>query len=199
MKHLVCNVMAAIPVVFFSGWANAETQHTLVELETSSGTIVLELFDDKAPKTVENFINYVDSGYYSSTTFHRVIKGFMVQGGGLDENMAPKPTKPPIPNEADNGLNNLRGTVAMARTMEPHSATSQFFINTVDNSFLDFKAKSPQGWGYCVFGKVVKGMDIVDSIEKQPTTQRSGHKDVPVTPIKIIRAQKVTEVTSSEQ
>jgi len=151
-----------------------------VRLETSLGTIVIALDSQKAPKTVDNFLAYVRDGFYNGTIFHRVIRGFMVQGGGFTETMQQKTTKAPIKNEADNGLKNLRGTVAMARTSDPHSATAQFFINTVDNAPLDFTAKTGQGWGYCVFGRVVEGMDLVDAIEKEPTTFRGGAGDVPV-------------------
>jgi cyclophilin family peptidyl-prolyl cis-trans isomerase len=135
-----------------------------VTLETSKGTIVLELYPEKAPKTVENFLAYVKSGHYAGTVFHRVIPGFMVQGGGMTADGQQKATRAPIQIEADNGLRNDRGTVAMARTNDPNSATSQFFINTVDNGFLNFKSKDAQGWGYCVFGKVTSGMDVVDAI-----------------------------------
>lgn len=150
-----------------------------VSLTTSKGTIELALYPDKAPKTVANFVEYVNAGYYEGTIFHRVIKGFMIQGGGMTEEMQPKPNRKPIPIEADNGVKNLRGTIAMARTADPNSATSQFFINTTDNDFLNFKAKTPQGWGYCAFGKVTKGMEVVDLIEKVKTGTRAGHQDVP--------------------
>ena len=135
-----------------------------VTIETSKGTIVLELYPDKAPKTVENFLAYVKAGHYAGTVFHRVIPGFMVQGGGMTATGQQKATRASIQNEADNGLKNDRGTIAMARTNEPHSASSQFFINTVKNDFLNFKSKDVQGWGYCVFGKVTSGMDVVDAI-----------------------------------
>jgi cyclophilin family peptidyl-prolyl cis-trans isomerase len=135
-----------------------------VTIETSKGTIVLELYPDKAPKTVENFLAYVKAGHYAGTVFHRVIPGFMVQGGGMTATGQQKATRATIQNEADNGLKNDRGTIAMARTNEPHSASSQFFINTVNNDFLNFKSKDVQGWGYCVFGKVTSGMDVVDAI-----------------------------------
>lgn len=162
-----------------------------VSLETSLGNIIIELNPAAAPKTVENFLSYVNDGFYSGTIFHRVIKGFMIQGGGFTENMKEKPTRPAINNEADNGLLNLRGTIAMARTNDPHSATSQFFVNTVNNSFLDYKAKTGRGWGYCVFGKVVAGMDVVDAIENQPTTVKSPYQDVPVTPVIIKKASVI--------
>lgn len=159
-----------------------------VRLETTKGNIVIELDKAKAPKTVENFLSYVDSGFYEGTIFHRVIKGFMVQGGGLTENMQQKATNAPVINEGDNSLKNLRGTIAMARTQDPNSATSQFFINTVDNQFLDFTAKTLNGWGYCVFGRVVEGMDVVDAIEKGPTTSKGMYRDVPAETVFIKKA-----------
>jgi peptidyl-prolyl cis-trans isomerase B (cyclophilin B) len=159
-----------------------------VRIETNLGNMVVELNSAAAPKTVENFLQYVRDGHYNATVFHRVIKGFMIQGGGFTEDLQQKSTRPPIPNEADNGLKNLRGTIAMARTADPNSATAQFFINTVDNAFLDFTAKTPKGWGYCVFGKVVEGMDAVDAIEKQPTTSKRIGGDVPVTSVIIKNA-----------
>ena len=163
----------------------------LVELTTSKGTIVIELDAQKAPKTVENFLAYVKDGFYSGTIFHRVIKGFMIQGGGMDANMGRKQTKPPIQNEADNGLKNMKGTIAMARTGDPHSATAQFFINTVDNDFLNHTSKDPRGWGYCVFGKVAKGMDVVEAIEAAATASKMGHQNVPVDPVTIDGAKVV--------
>ncbi len=159
-----------------------------VLLETTSGDILIELFADKAPVTVENFLSYVKEGFYSNTIFHRVIKGFMIQGGGLTMRMEDKATHAPIKNEADNGVANARGTIAMARTSDPHSATAQFFINTVDNDFLNFSSPTPQGWGYCVFGQVVEGMDVVDKIEKEKTTSRGIHSDVPVSSVLITNA-----------
>ena len=160
----------------------------MVKLETTLGDIVLELDEDKAPITVKNFIQYVRDGFYSDTIFHRVIDGFMIQGGGFDAEMHQKTTGPPIKNEADNGLSNQRGTIAMARTPDPHSAGSQFFINLKDNPFLDHKEKSAQGWGYCVFGKVVEGMDVVDKIKKVQTGRAGHHDDVPLEPVSIIKA-----------
>ncbi len=141
----------------------------VVDIVTSAGTIRAELWPDKAPKSVANFLQYVDDGYYDNTIFHRCIVGFMIQGGGLTEQWKEKPTRAAIGNEAENGLRNVRGTLAMARTSAVHSATSQFFINTVDNAFLDHEAKTDDGWGYCVFGQVLSGMDVVDSIERAPT------------------------------
>ena len=166
----------------------AATDNVKVSLTTTQGTIQLELYPDKAPQTVANFVEYVKSGFFAGTIFHRVIKGFMIQGGGLTDEMQRKPTQKPVAIEADNGLKNSRGTIAMARTADPNSATSQFFINTVDNAFLDFKAKTPQGWGYCVFGRVTEGMDVVDAIEAVSTTNQAGHQDVPVEAIVISEA-----------
>ena len=158
---------------------------TQVDLTTTLGTIRIELDEERAPQSAANFLQYVNSGHYAGTLFHRVIKGFMIQGGGLDASMKAKPTQAPIANEANNGVKNARYTLAMARTSAPHSATSQFFINTVDNGFLDFKAESPQGWGYAVFGKVVAGTEVVDAIEGQSTGSRGGHSDVPKTDVVI--------------
>ena len=152
----------------------------LVLLETTSGDILIELFADKAPDSVANFLAYADEGFYENTIFHRVIKGFMIQGGGLDMRMNPKEHRDPITNEAANGLKNTRGTLAMARTSEIHSATCQFFINTVDNAFLDHTEETPQGYGYAVFGMVVEGMDTVDKIEKTKTKDTPHYEDVPV-------------------
>ena len=160
----------------------------MITLKTTLGDIVIELNHEKAPITAKNFEEYVKSGFYKGTIFHRVIKGFMIQGGGLNSQLEQKKTNAPIKNEADNGLKNDRGTIAMARTNDPHSATAQFFINTVDNSFLDFRSKDLSGWGYCVFGKVVEGMDVVDKIEKAKTTTVSYYQDVPVETIEILDA-----------
>ncbi|CAN7350190.1 peptidylprolyl isomerase [Rhizobacter sp. LjRoot28] len=165
------------------------TQH--VELQTNHGTIRIELDDAKAPESVRNFISYVEKGHYDGTVFHRVIKGFMVQGGGFEPGMKQKPTDAPIQNEASNGLKNAHYTLAMARTSAPHSATAQFFINTTNNGFLDFKSESPQGWGYAVFGKVVAGTEVVDAIEGVKTTRKGGHDDVPVEDVVIQSAKLV--------
>ncbi len=159
--------------------AEAEEGNPRVRLETGKGVIVLELDAKAAPKTVENFLAYARDGFYDGTIFHRVIKGFMVQGGGFTADMKQKKTNDPVENEADNGLVNARGTIAMARTNDPHSATGQFFLNTVDNTFLNHKGKNAQGWGYCVFGKVVEGLDVMDAIEKIATGSKGGHQDVP--------------------
>jgi len=160
-----------------------------VELRTSMGTIVLELDREKAPQSVDNFLQYVKSGHYDGTIFHRVIPGFMVQGGGFTPDMQEKPTKGRIKNEAGNGLRNTTGTVAMARTPDPHSASAQWFINVSDNGFLDFKAPTESGYGYAVFGKVVKGMDVVNRIAKVQTGSKGPHGDVPTKPVVIERAQ----------
>jgi len=165
-----------------------DAANPLVLLETSSGDILIELFPDKAPKTVENFLAYVDSGFYDNTIFHRVIKGFMIQGGGYNPRMDEKPARDPVENEADNGLKNERGAVAMARTADPHSASAQFFINLADNDFLDHTAKDAQGWGYCVFGRVSEGMEAVDAIAKVKTGARGMHDDVPVDMVLIASA-----------
>ena len=156
----------------------------MVELQTSQGKIVIELNAEKAPKTVENFVKYVNQGFYNDTIFHRVIDGFMIQGGGMTKDMKEKPTSGKIRNEANNGLKNKRGTIVMARTPDPHSASSQFFINLVDNAFLDFTSEqSPQTWGYAVFGRVVEGMDVVDRIAKVKTGNSGMHQNVPVEPV----------------
>ena len=170
-------VAAAIP----AAWAQN------VRLQTSAGDIVLKLHANKAPRTVENFLKYVRAGHYDGTVFHRVIESFMIQGGGFDAQMNQKPTRPPIPLEARNGLNNVRGTVAMARTAVPDSATAQFFINVVDNAFLD-AANARDGNGYAVFGQVVEGMDVVDRIRAVPTAARGPHQNVPTMPVTIRKA-----------
>ncbi len=151
----------------------------MIKLQTNFGDITLELDADKAPETVKNFLAYVESGHYDGTIFHRVIDGFMIQGGGFTPDMQQKPTQAPVKNEADNGLKNARYTIAMARTNDPHSATAQFFINVSDNAFLDFKSPTGNGWGYCVFGKVVEGSDVVDRIKDVPTGNKGFHQDVP--------------------
>jgi peptidyl-prolyl cis-trans isomerase B (cyclophilin B) len=163
----------------------------MIKLTTNHGVISLELNAEKAPKTVANFLAYVEAGHYDNTVFHRVIKNFMIQGGGMEPGMKQKPCKAPVENEAANGLRNKRGTVAMARTNDPHSATAQFFINTVDNDFLDFKAPTGQGWGYCVFGEVAEGMDVVDKIRAVRTGNKGFHQDVPVEDVIIEKAEVV--------
>jgi len=177
----------------FSLAAQAEGPQSMpqVKLETSLGDIVIELNQEKAPQTVANFLAYVEDGFYNGTIFHRVIPNFMVQGGGFDADFSQKDTRPAIQNEADNGLSNKRGSLAMARTNDPHSATAQFFINVVDNDFLDFRGKAPSGWGYAVFGEVVTGMDVVDAIRNVDTTMRGPHQDVPAENILILNATKL--------
>ncbi|MFP3563147.1 peptidylprolyl isomerase [Paraburkholderia sp. IMGN_8] len=160
----------------------------MVELHTNHGVIKLELDAEKAPKSVENFLNYVKAGHYDNTVFHRVIDGFMIQGGGFEPGMKQKPTAEPITNEANNGLKNVNGSVAMARTNDPHSATAQFFINVNDNDFLNHSSPTPQGWGYAVFGKVVEGLDIVEKIKKVKTGSKGFHQDVPVDDVVIEKA-----------
>jgi len=151
----------------------------VILFETTLGNITLELFETDAPETTANFKQYVEDGFYNGTIFHRVIDGFMIQGGGFEPGMIQKETRDPISNEASNGLANNRGTVAMARTMDPHSATAQFFINVTDNDFLNFRSETPDGFGYCVFARVYDGMDVVDAIRAVDTTHRAGHSDVP--------------------
>jgi peptidyl-prolyl cis-trans isomerase B (cyclophilin B) len=163
----------------------------MIHMHTTYGLITLELDEQKAPKTVANFLTYVREGYYDGTVFHRVIDNFMIQGGGFLPGMRQKPTHQPIENEAKNGLRNARGTIAMARTSEPDSATSQFFINVVDNTFLNHTATTPAGWGYCVFGKVTDGMQVVDQIKVMPTNTKQNHQNVPVTDIVIQKMEVV--------
>ena len=162
-----------------------------VRLTTNKGVITLELNAEKAPKTVANFLSYVESGHYNGTIFHRVISNFMIQGGGFDEDFNQKPTQAPVENEADNGLSNVAGSVAMARTMDPHSASAQFFINVKDNDFLNHTSKTPQGWGYAVFGQVVDGMDVVEAIKGVATGNKMGHQDVPKDNVVIEQAEVV--------
>jgi peptidyl-prolyl cis-trans isomerase B (cyclophilin B) len=162
-----------------------------VQMETSAGTLRIELDDAQAPLSTANFLAYVNSGHYDGTVFHRVIKGFMLQGGGFEAGMKQKPTQAPIKNEANNGLKNKRYTLSMARTNDPHSATSQFFVNVADNAFLDFKAENASGWGYAVFGRVVAGTEVVDAIEKVQTGRKGFHDDVPLEDVVIIKATEV--------
>jgi peptidyl-prolyl cis-trans isomerase B (cyclophilin B) len=163
----------------------------VVKLHTSHGTIVIELDEAKAPATAANFLQYVRDGHYDGTLFHRVIDRFMIQGGGFDSSMQQKPTRAPIRNEADNGLKNKNNTIAMARTSDPHSASAQFFINVADNDFLDHKAATPDGWGYCVFGRVLEGQDVVDKIRGVRTSTKGMHRDVPAENVLIERAEVV--------
>ena len=191
MNRVACVVLA---VAVIAGVAVAEGANPQVRVETNKGVIVMELDADKAPKTVENFLGYVKTGHYIGTIFHRVIPNFMIQGGGVTQEFQGKPLRPPVINEANNGLSNKRGWVAMARTSEVNSATAQFFINLKDNQFLDFKSATPEGYGYCVFGKVVEGMDVVDKIAAIPTGAAGPYQqDVPKDPVVII---KVTQVTT---
>ncbi len=174
-----------------SGSAAAGAANPRVAIQTSKGQIVVELFADKAPQTVANFLAYTDSGHFDGTIFHRVMPGFMIQGGGFTAAMSQKPTKDPIQNEAANGLKNTRGTLAMARTSDPHSASSQFFINLAGNGFLDHTGKTSQGWGYAVFGQVVEGMETVDAIAQVKTGRSGPHSDVPVEPVVIESVKRV--------
>ena len=167
---------------------DSKEKNPKINIETTKGKIVLQLNSEKAPVTVSNFLEYVKSGHYDGTVFHRVIQNFMIQGGGFTADMRQKAVNDPIKNEADNGLKNDRGTIAMARTPNPHSATAQFFINTVDNSFLNHKSKDMNGWGYAVFGKVIEGMGVVDTIASVKTGIKGGHRDVPVEPVVILKA-----------
>jgi len=163
-----------------------------VQMVTSAGTLRIELDDEKAPASTANFLSYVNKGHYDGTVFHRVIKGFMIQGGGFEPGMKQKPADAPIRNEANNGLKNKRHTLAMARTSDPHSASAQFFVNTVDNDFLDFRAENAQGWGYAVFGRVVEGADVLDKIENVRTGRKGMHDDVPLEDVLIERATEVS-------
>lgn len=165
----------------------------MVNLHTPLGVISIELDHASAPATAANFLQYARDGFYEGTLFHRVIPNFMIQGGGLEAGMTQKPTRSPIRNEADNGLKNQVGTIAMARTSDPHSATSQFFINVKDNDFLDHRGPTSQGWGYCVFGRVVDGMDVAQAIARVPTTSRRGHQDVPVDDVVITTVEVISE------
>lgn len=174
----------ALVVALLAAVAPASPHHPRVTLDTTKGVIVIELYPEQAPKTVDNFIKYVKAGHYDGTVFHRVIAGFMIQGGGYDANGTEKPTRPPIENESNVGLSNARGTIAMARTGDPHSATAQFFISVVDNTRLDY-SKTPQRWGYTAFGKVVQGMDVADAIAAVQTSQPG---DKPVVPVSIRKA-----------
>jgi len=196
MKRILPSVIGLLAVLALAATA-AQAQspaaaNPKVALDTSKGKIVIELYADKAPKTVKNFLTYVKAGHYNGTIFHRVIPGFMIQGGGFTPDMTEKKTRPPIPNEADNGLQNQRGTLAMARTPDPNSASAQFFINVANNGSLNFRSKTPEGWGYAVFGNVVEGMDVADAIVAVPTTTKGPYGDVPVQPIVIRKATVVS-------
>ena len=180
MKAVIIAILIVFGVVLAAGAADQLVGNPKVVLETSKGKIVIELYLQKAPETVVNFLDYVDAKFYDGTIFHRVIPNFMIQGGGFTSDMKRKPGKGPIKNEADRGLKNDRGTIAMARTGDPHSATAQFFINSANNDFLDHKNKTQQGWGYAAFGKVIEGMDVIDAISAVKTTKRGSFRDVPV-------------------
>ncbi len=188
MKSLLSPSLAALAAAFalavpMFAETPAPAKNPVVVVKTSLGTFKAELYQDKAPGTVANFLKYVDDKFYDGTIFHRVIDGFMIQGGGMDKDLAKKPTRASIQNEAKNGLKNTTGTLAMARTPDPHSATAQFFVNVKDNAFLDYPGSD--GWGYCVFGKVTEGMDVVDKIKAVPTGTKGGTPNVPVTPVVI--------------
>ena len=185
MKIKLIVVLGALVTMVTAGASMAAAGNPKVEMETSKGKIVIELLPEKAPETVKNFLNYVDAKYYDGTIFHRVIPKFMIQGGGFTSDMKQKSAGAPIKNEADNGLKNDRGTIAMARTGDPHSATAQFFINSVNNDFLNHKSNTQQGWGYVVFGKVITGMDVVDAISSVKTVTRGAYRDVPAETIEI--------------
>ncbi len=194
---LIAVVTIPLAVMLTSADAVLATKHkegnTMIRITTALGTIDIELFNKQAPISADNFKRYVEDGHFDGLIFHRVIPGFMVQGGGMEPDMKERNTRSPIENEADNGLKNEVGTLSMARTNDPHSATSQFFINVNDNAFLDFKAKNPQGWGYAVFGKVTEGMDVVMEIVAQPTGNKRHHQDVPLQDIVIEKAEVITE------
>lgn len=187
-RNLICGaaIITMAPGMVFAQGAPR------VEVATNLGNFTIELYPEKAPKTVANFLKYVEAKHYDGTIFHRVIPTFMIQGGGFTPNMTQKPTLVPVQNEANNRLPNLRGTVAMARTGDPHSATAQFFVNVADNDFLNFRAESGQGWGYCVFGKVIAGMEVVDKIKAVPTATAGTYENVPVTAV-VIKTMQVVD------
>ena len=191
MKTTLVSIFIIISLLIFAGSAIAEDINPKVVFETSKGKIVLELYPDNAPETVKNFLAYVDSKYYDGTIFHRVIPNFMIQGGGFTTDMKGKNPQAPIKNEADKGLKNDRGTIAMARTGNPHSATAQFFINSKNNNFLNHKSKTQQGWGYAAFGKVIDGMKTVDAISAVKTKTTGGFRDVPAEPVVIKSAARL--------
>ncbi len=199
MKYAALVLLVVLTLPFsLSAAETAKTVNPQVRMTTSLGVIDIELDAGKAPKTVANFLGYVDKGFYNGTIFHRVIPGFMIQGGGMTAGMKEKPTGAKIQNEADNGLKNLAGTLAMARTSDPHSASAQFFINTADNSFLDHRDKTMQGWGYAVFGKVTKGMDVVKKIEAVQTSNAGMHQNVPVKDVTITKMQTIKGAASDK-
>jgi len=186
MRQLI--LAAGALLVAAGALAAAEAPNPQMVLDTSEGVMVIELFPDKAPRSVENIIQYVEDGFYEDTIFHRVIPRFMIQGGGFGQDLVKKPVRAPVANEADNGLKNDRGTIALARTSDPHSATAQFYINLIDNDSLDHRTKTDRGWGYCVFGRVIEGMNVVDRISRARTQTRGPMRDVPALPIVIERA-----------
>ena len=192
MKVLLAAIVGCLlfSTVIGADSAAADGKQSMVTIKTSMGDIKIKLFDKAAPETVKNFLQYVTDGQYNNTIFHRVISGFMIQGGGFDASFNQKQTRQPIKNEADNGLSNKRGTVAMARTADPNSATAQFFINVADNKFLDFKAANRQQYGYCIFGEVIAGMDVVDKIRNVSTVSKNGFQDVPSENIVILEIVK---------
>jgi cyclophilin family peptidyl-prolyl cis-trans isomerase len=189
-NHLIHLLVLAVLTLGVLGVTAAEAANPTVIVKTSKGDITIELYPDKAPTSVQNFLAYVDAKFFDGTIFHRVIKGFMIQGGGLTPDFKEKPERAPIKNEAGNGLKNLRGTIAMARTDQPHSATAQWFINHADNAFLDHKDNSVAGFGYCVFGKVIAGLDVVDAIALVPTATIKGNEDAPRTPVTILSVRR---------
>lgn len=201
LTRLACTTLLCIAVTTTAQAADKKpaTANPMISITTTLGTIELELYPAKAPQTVKNFLQYVDKGFYNGTVFHRVIPGFMIQGGGFEPGMRLKPTGLPINNEADNGLKNVIGTIAMARTNDPHSATAQFFINTADNPALDHKGKNSQGWGYCVFGKVTRGMEVVKQIESVPTGQVGPFGDVPQRDVIITRIERVKKGRAAQE
>ncbi|NPA53399.1 MAG: peptidyl-prolyl cis-trans isomerase [Aquificae bacterium] len=197
MKNKFFTGLLVFFLFIFSSFA--KEKNPVVLIKTNMGDIYVELYPDKAPKTVENFLKYVKDGFYNGLIFHRVIPNFVIQGGGFYPDMKPKkPTYPPVENESNNGLSNLRGTIAMARTMNPHSATSQFYINLRDNTFLDY-GKTPQKWGYTVFGKVIKGMDVVDKISQVKTHTVGYFRDVPVEPVIIEKVEIIKEIKDNKK
>lgn len=191
MKTLVYKFLMLLIVAQSAAASDQAAANPRVALETTKGRIEIELFPREAPAAVKNFLSYVEAGFYDGTVFHRVIPGFMIQGGGLTADLQKKPTGKPVPNEADNGLKNTRGTVAMARTADPHSATSQFFINTADNEFLNHRGKTSQGWGYTVFGRISEGMAVVDAISSVKTSTSGMFQNVPVEPVVIEKTRRV--------
>jgi len=191
MKALMISILMVLAIAMTAGAADKPGDNPKVVLDTTKGKIVIELYLQMAPETVVNFLSYVDAKFYDGTIFHRVIPNFMIQGGGFTADMQRKPGKKPIKNEADKGLKNDRGTIAMARTGDPHSATAQFFINTVNNDFLNHKNKTQQGWGYAAFGKVIKGLDVIDAIAAVKTSRFKQFRDVPAEAIVIKSASRV--------